>query len=307
MKTVLLFSGQGSQQVGMGRSLCKAFPMARKRFEQAEAILGWPLRNLVFEGPETALTQTIHCQPALYVHGYVVFELLKAAGQLTHVLGAIGLSLGELTALAAAQVFDFETGLRLVATRARLMQAACEATQGAMASLIGGEDAAIETLCSTFKIQVSNQNCPGQRVVSGPSDAVQAAVQAAQESGQFRRVIPLNVAGAYHSSLMESARQGFEAALAPVTLKPPAFTVWSNVTGQAVSEPEAIRAGLPAQIVHTVRFEDNLKAAVAAGATHFYECGPGGVLSGLLRRTCPDIPCQKASEASDFEKLSTPV
>lgn len=300
---VLLFSGQGAQKVGMGKSLYEGSPLARSYFDAAEAILGWPLREIAFEGPEAKLTQTLYCQPALYVHSYVVFELLKQFGRLEGLLGAIGLSLGELTALAAAGVFDFETGLRLVATRARLMQSACESIQGAMVSLIGGDDAALLDLCSQYGVSFSNQNCPGQRVISGSTEAIEAAAQAAKASGAFKRVIPLNVAGAYHSPLMLSAKEGFESALAPVRLNHPDFTVWSNVAGSPYGGPETIKPLLSDQIVSTVRFEDNLKNAIAAGATEFYECGPGGVLSGLLRRLDPELPCLKFEEFVDFNPL----
>lgn len=295
-----MFSGQGAQQVGMGSRLYAAFESARRRFDQAEALVGWPLRAIAFEGPEEVLTQTLHCQVALYVQGYIVFELLRERGHLDGLVGAMGLSLGELTALAVAGVFDFETGLKLVAQRAGLMESACQATPGTMASLIGGNDAAIEALCKEFGVSLSNKNCPGQRVLSGPLDAMQKAIQAAQLSGTFRRVLPLKVAGAYHSPLMASAKSAFEAVLAPIEFKAPGFTVWSNVTGGALSDPAAIKAALPQQIVCTVLFEDNLLAASQQGVTHFYECGPSAVLSGLVRRTLPEAHVTTFCEPTDF-------
>ena len=172
MATALLFSGQGAQRVGMGRSFYDNSPLARSLYDEADAVLGYSLKQLCFDGPEDALTQTRVCQPALYVLGYVAYKLLEAQGRLADCRAALGLSLGELTALAAAGVFDFSTGLRLVAARAGLMQQACETTRGGMAALIGGDRALVEAFCREQDVDMANLNSPGQIVISGESDRI---------------------------------------------------------------------------------------------------------------------------------------
>ncbi len=284
MPTALLFAGQGAQKVGMGRSLYENSPGARALYDEANRVLGWDLKRVSFEGPEAELTQTRVCQPALYVHGLALLAALREKGGAGEPAMALGLSLGEITALAAAGAFDFATGLRVVGERGRLMQAACEQTSGTMASIIGEERAAVDALCREFDVEVANLNCPGQIVISGDRDRVGAAVAAARERG-MRKVIPLNVAGAYHSRLMEPARAAFAAFLEPIAVAAPVLTVFSNTTGGPVAEPAAIRAALVRQIVSPVRWEDCMRAAAAAGATEFIELGPGAVLAGLARRT----------------------
>ncbi len=299
MPTAVMFSGQGAQQVGMGRSLFAQAPTARALYERADAILGWSLSKVSFDGPAEELVQTRICQPALFVHGYALFHLLERAGKTAGFTVALGLSLGEVTALTAAGVFDFETGLRVVAERARLMQAACEQTTGTMASVIGEEPAKVEALCREFDIEVANRNCPGQIVISGETGTVDAALAAARERG-FRRVMPLKVAGAYHSRLMEPARAGFAAFLAGVTFARPRLITISNTTAQPVREPDEIREALVRQIVSPVLWEDCMRTAIAQGASDFLELGAGGVLAGLARRTDRSWPSKSAAEFVDL-------
>ena len=202
MATGLSFSGQGAQFVGMGQTLCQNSELVDDLYTSANSILGWDLKQICFEGPDEALTVTRVCQPALYLHGYGLYKLLEAKGYLKDIGVVFGLSLGELTALAVAGVYDFETGLRLVAERGRLMQEACDATEGGMASVIGGEATAVRDLCDRFDIQIANLNCPGQIVISGEKEKVADAVESAKEKSMgFKLVRPLNVAGAYHSRL----------------------------------------------------------------------------------------------------------
>lgn len=297
MSLALLFAGQGAQKVGMGKSLYDGSAAARAVYDQANEVLGWDLKKLSFEGPETELTQTKVCQPALFVHGSAVLAALKERGQLPEVKFALGLSLGEVTALTAAGVFDFATGLRVVARRGELMQLACERSVGGMAAIIGEERAKIAELCREFDIEAANFNAPGQIIVSGEKAKVDALVTAAKDKG-LKRVMPLNVAGAYHSRLMEPARAEFAQFLETVTFNRPAFTVFTNTTGQAVSEPAQIREALVKQVVSSVLWEDCMRSAVAAGATEFWECGPGAVLAGLARRT------DKAWVVKSFSELS---
>lgn len=284
MSLALLFAGQGAQKVGMGKSLYAGSAAARALYDEADRVLGWSLTKVSFEGPDAELTQTKVCQPALYVHGLAMLAALQEKGKVPTVDMALGLSLGEVTALAAAGVFDFATGLKVVAERGRLMQVACEKSTGGMAAIIGEERPKIEELCREFDIQAANFNAPGQIIVSGEKTKVDALVAAAKDKG-LKRVIALNVAGAYHSRLMEPAREEFARYLAGVEFKTPRFTVFTNTTGQAVREPAQIREALVKQVVSSVLWEDCMRSAVAAGATEFWECGPGAVLAGLAKRT----------------------
>lgn len=285
----------------MGLSLFKHSTMAQSLYERADEILGWSLTQISFHGPEEDLVKTNVCQVALFVHGTVLFKLLKEAGRTANITTAMGLSLGEVTALTAAEVFDFETGLRVVAERARLMQLACEQTSGAMASFIGENTERVGALCREFDIEMANLNCPGQIVVSGTKDGVTAAVEAAKERG-FGRVIPLKVAGAYHSRLMEPARVGFAEFLSTIEFGVPKLTVLTNTTGKAVSEPDAIREALVKQIVAPVLWEDCMREAASLGVTDFIELGPGAVLSGLARRTDRSWPVKSLAEFADLDK-----
>ncbi len=284
MSLALIFAGQGAQKVGMGKSLYEGSAAARALYDEANAVLGWDLKNICFAGPEAELTQTKVCQPALYVHGLAVVGALRELGKLPAVTFALGLSLGEVTALAAAGVFDFATGLKIVAERGRLMQLACEKSVGGMAAIIGEDRARVAELCAEFGIEAANFNAPGQIIVSGDKAKVDALVAAAKDKG-LKRVMALNVAGAYHSRLMEPARAAFAAYLAGISFRRPQLTVFSNTTGQVVAEPAQIREALVRQVVSSVRWEDCMRACTAAGATEYWECGPGGVLAGLARRT----------------------
>jgi [acyl-carrier-protein] S-malonyltransferase len=221
------------------------------------------------------------------------------AGGLYNPSFALGLSLGEITAIAAAGACDFATGLRVVAERGRLMQQACEQSSGAMAAVIGEERVTVDALCREFDIEAANFNAPGQIIVSGEKVRVGAAVAAAKERG-IKKIVPLNVAGAYHSRLMEPARAAFAAFLETVPFVPPRFTVFSNTTARTVGDAAAIRAALAKQVVSPVLWEDCMRAAAAAGATEFWELGPGGVLAGLARRTDKSWVVKSFSEYSDF-------
>ena len=283
----------------MGKSLYEASPAARALYDEANHVLGWDLSKLSFEGPDADLTQTKICQPALFVHGLALLATLREQGKLPEVKYALGLSLGEVTAYAAAGVFDFATGLRIVAERGRLMQAACEQTVGGMAAIIGEERTKVAELCRDFDIEAANFNAPGQIIVSGEKDKVAAAVTAAKERG-IKKVIPLNVAGAYHSRLMEPARASFASYLETVPFSTPRFTVFTNTTGQTLSDPTAIKAALVKQVVSSVLWEDCMRSATAAGATELWELGPGGVLAGLARRTDKAWTVKSFSEFTDI-------
>jgi [acyl-carrier-protein] S-malonyltransferase len=299
MATGLLFSGQGAQTVGMGQTLYQNSQVAKALYDEANEVLGWDLKSLCFDGPDQALTETKVCQPALYVQGYAIFSILKERGKLGDLKAACGLSLGELTALAAAGVYDFATGLRLVAERGRLMQLACDATKGGMAAVIGGTPEEVQTFCDEFDIEIANLNCPGQIVISGDNEKVLEAVAASK--GRFKLCKPLNVAGAYHSRLMKPARDAFAEFIQDFDFKAPEIVVYTNVTGQQVSQPQAIKDALVSQVVSSVRFEDNLRnMAVENGIDQFYECGSGKVLAGFAKRIDRELVVAPMSE---FEEI----
>jgi [acyl-carrier-protein] S-malonyltransferase len=285
MSLAFIFAGQGAQRVGMGKSLYASSPAARALYDEAKSVLGWDLAQVSFAGPEAALTETKVCQPALYVHGLAVLAALREhrKEELRPAM-VLGLSLGELTACATAGVFDFATGLRVVAERGRLMQEACERSTGSMAAIVGEERGTVQALCREFDVEAANFNAPGQVIISGEKARVASAVEAARARG-IKKVIPLNVAGAYHSRLMAPARDAFSAFLSGIVFNAPRFTLIANTTGGLVSDPAAIREGLVRQIVSPVLWEDCMRAAAAAGASEFWEFGPGGVLAGLARRT----------------------
>lgn len=283
----------------MGKSLYAGSPAARTLYDEANRILGWDLTQVSFEGPDAALTPTKVCQPALYVHGLALLAALCEQGKASEISFALGLSLGEVTAYAAAGVFDFTTGLRIVAERGRLMQLACEQTSGAMAAVIGEERAHLAELCRDFDVEAANFNAPGQIIISGETTKIAAAVAGAKERG-MKKVIPLNVAGAYHSRLMEPARVAFASYLESVPFAAPKFTVFTNTTGQAIADPAALKNALVKQVVSSVLWEDCMRQAAAAGATTFWELGPGGVLAGLARRTEKSWSVKNFSEFTDL-------
>lgn len=301
MSLALLFAGQGAQKVGMGKSLYENSAAARALYDEADNVLGWDLKKISFEGPDADLTQTKVCQPALFVHGLALLAALKEKGDAA-VAGAnyaLGLSLGEITALTAAGVFDFATGLRVVAERGRLMQMACEATRGSMAAIVGESRETVAALCAKFDLEAANFNCPGQIIISGEKQKIADAVADAKASG-IKKAIELNVAGAYHSRLMTPARDAFATFLETVPFAAPKMTVFTNTTGKAVSEPADIRAALVKQVVSSVLWEDCIVSAQAAGATAFLELGPGGVLAGHVKRTNKDWPVSSKSEYADL-------
>lgn len=290
----------------MGKSLVEGSAAARAIYDEANRVLGWDLKKVSFEGPEAELTQTKVCQPALFVHGLALLAALREAGRLpaAEPRMALGLSLGEVTAYCAAGVFDFPTGLRVVAERGRLMQQACEQTTGGMAAIIGESRETVQELCRAFDIEAANFNAPGQIIVSGEKTKVAAAVDAAKARG-IKKVVPLNVAGAYHSRLMEPARAQFAAFLETVSFAAPRFTVFTNTTGATLNDPAAIKAALVKQVVSSVLWEDCMRSAAAAGATEFWELGPGGVLSGLARRTEPKWAVKSFAEFADVAVVAT--
>jgi len=284
-KIALLFSGQGAQTVGMGKDLAAAYPVVADLFKQADDILGRSLSGIVWEGPDEELTKTGNCQPALYVHGLACLAALRQEIGDFPIAAAAGLSLGEFTAHAAAGTFDFATGLRIVEARGKLMQEACEATTGAMAAMIGGEENAVRDLAAEADVDVANLNSPGQIVLSGEAAKIALAVGLAKEHG-IRRATVLNVAGAYHSRLMESAYLKLGEILQATKFNAPKFPVICNVDALPVSEEQKIRETLQQQVTGTVRWIESIEyLADHEKIEQYIELGPGGVLAGLVGRT----------------------
>jgi len=282
-KTAFVFAGQGAQQVGMGRDLAAAFPTARALFDQADAALGYPLSGVCFEGPDAELTRTENAQPGIFLVSWVAMKLLQERIPGLAADATAGLSLGEFTALAAAGAMGFEDGLRITRLRGRFMQEACEATQGGMAAIIGLDEVPCREACEATGVTLANLNCPGQIVVSGPSDRIPAAIEACKARGA-RKAIPLAVAGAYHSPLMASAQPRLAAELARVTIATPSVPVISNVTAAAHGEAATIAPRLVEQVTSPVRWETGMRLLMSQGFTRFIEFGPGTALSGFLRR-----------------------
>lgn len=302
-KIALLFAGQGAQTVGMGRDLAGHFAAAETLFRDADDILGRKLSAIAWNGPMEELTRTSNCQPALYVHSLAALAALRSLAGEFAVGGAAGLSLGEMTAHAAAGTFDFATGLTLVQRRGQFMDEACAMTRGGMAAMIGATENDVRRLAADQDVDVANVNAPGQIVVSGELAKVEAAVGVAKEYG-IRRATMLNVAGAYHSRLMQSAFEKLEKALADAPIGSPRFPVVSNVTAEQVKTPEQIRQTLRDQVTGTVRWMDCMQRLVAMGCDFFIELGPGNVLAGLLKRTCPEVEVISVGDAESVQKCA---
>jgi [acyl-carrier-protein] S-malonyltransferase len=300
-KIALLFAGQGAQCVGMGRNLAEQFSAAADLFREADEILGRNLCDIAWHGPMEELTKTSNCQPALYIHALAALAALREVFGEFEVDGAAGLSLGEITAHAAAGTFDFATGLKLVEKRGELMDEACETTQGGMAAMIGGLENDVRRLAADEDVDIANINAPNQIVISGELANVETAVGVAKEYG-IGRAMMLNVAGAYHSRLMESAYVKLEKVLADVPMQAPHFPVISNVTGEEVQTPEEIRETLRDQVTGTVRWTDCIQRLIRLGCDFFIELGPGNVLAGLLKRTNRDINVMSVGDAESVRK-----
>lgn len=277
-----IFPGQGSQFVGMGKSLFESSESARNLFEQANQIMGFRITDLMFEGTDEDLKQTKVTQPAIFIHS--VIAALTAGDQFRPDMVA-GHSLGEFSALVANKALDFESGLRLVIARANAMQEACEANPSTMAAILGLDDTVVEEICSSISEVVvpANYNCPGQIVISGSKEGVRIACEKLTAAGA-KRALPLNVGGAFHSPLMEPARQKLAAAIDQTTFNSPLCPVYQNVNAMPASDPAVIRKNLVDQLTAPVRWTQTVKNMVADGALIFTEVGPGKVLQGLVKK-----------------------
>ena len=287
MAKAFVFPGQGSQFPGMCKDLYDAHKEAREMFRQADSLLGFSLSSVMFEGTAEDLKQTKVTQPAVFLHS-VVAQRLMTIEQPDMVAGH---SLGEFSALVACGALRFEDALLLVSARAQAMQAACEAHPGTMAAVLGLPDEQVDAICKNHKdgvVVAANFNCPGQIVISGEEEAIDAICPVFKEAGA-RRALRLPVGGAFHSPLMAPAAEDLKAAILKTEFHKPFCPIYQNVTAKASVEPEIIRENLLKQLTAPVRWTQSVQNMIADGATEFYEFGPGDVLKGLIRKINPDV------------------
>lgn len=299
----LLFPGQGAQAVGMGREFYEKFPSARKLFDQADSVLGVKLSKIIFEGPETELTKTQNLQPAIFVTSLAALECLRERVSGFTFQAAAGLSLGEISALAALKVFSFEEGLSLVQKRGLWMEEAASKTAGGMVSVIGLPREVCALVAQESGLEVANINAPEQVVLSGPKANIPKAVEIAQARGASR-AIPLNVSGAFHSSLMKEAEEKLVKLLVSIKFNVPQGLFISNVTGTIESDPEKIKVNLGRQVTGSVEWVNTLLGLKKKGVAKFFEMAPGKVLKGLTRRIDREIAVDNIETEADVLRIS---
>lgn len=294
-----VFPGQGSQFVGMGKDLYENDATARQLFDEADSILGFKITDVMFAGTDEQLRQTKVTQPAIFLHSVILAKVMGAAFQPAMVAGH---SLGEFSALVAAGAMSFADGVRLVSHRAQAMQRACEAAPSTMAAIVGLDDATVEQACKEVGgVVPANYNCPGQLVISGSVEGIDAACAALTAKGA-KRAIKLAVSGAFHSPFMEPARAELAKAIEETSFSAPICPVYQNVTASAETDPATIKKNLVAQLTSSVRWTQTVQNMIAAGATEFVEVGPGKVLQGLVRKTDKTVTVSGVSALADINK-----
>ena len=300
MSNCCIFAGQGAQVPGMGRDFAEADSEVMALFDKANAVLGFDLKKICFEGPAEELTKSNVCQPAIFVTSYAAYLMLQKRKP-TEFACAAGLSLGEWGALCAAGVLDFDATLKVLEARGRFMQEACAATPSGMIAIVGATPDQLQALCEATGCTVANINSAAQQVLSGSKDAIAAAAVKAKELG-IKRAIPLATAGAFHSPFMQSAREKLAAVLETISFNPPKFPVLSNVTGEPHSDdPEVIKATMLEQVTGTTNWAKDVETAKSLGATTFVEFGPGKVLSGLVKKIDATLVTTNVADMASLE------
>jgi len=306
--TAFVFPGQGSQAVGIGRDLASAYDIARETFDEADSILHSQLSKLMWEGPETELNDTINTQPALFVHSMASFRVFSHLYPDFQPAALAGHSLGELSALAASGALSFESGLRLVRKRGELMKEAGEQNPGSMAAVLNLDIPALEKVCAEASrenetVQVANDNCPGQVVISGAKTAVERAMQAAKAAGA-KRAIPLAVSIAAHSKLMASIQDEWNKAVNGAMKNDAKIQVIGNVVAMPIQSVAELRSDVQSQLQSRVRWTESVQLLIGQGITTFVEVGTGSVLLGLIKRISPSISGQTLGNPQDFEAIA---
>ncbi len=307
-KIAFIFPGQGSQLIGMGQQLAEEFTLAREVFREADRLLGYPLSTIAWEGPKELLDDTINTQPALFVHSIATLRVIQETHPDLFPNYVAGHSMGELSALVAAGSLSFEEGILLVRKRGELMKQAGELSPGGMAAIIGLEIDALEKICSSASqgqeiVQIANDNCPGQVVISGASAALNRAMTGAKEAGA-RKVVPLAVSIAAHSPLMIHAQEGFNQAVEAVHFNNPATPIIGNVNASLLENITAIEEDLQAQLNSRVRWTETIQLMLSNDVSTFFEIGSNSVLAGLLKRIDRSALCISIGNPADFEKLT---
>jgi len=301
-KIGFLFPGQGAQVVGMGKDLFDQSPAARSVFEQADAVLGYSISKLCFEGPESELTRTLYAQTAIFVTSMAALAALREKIPDLEPALVAGLSLGEFSALTASGSISFENGLRLIRIRAEAMEDAAQKNPGTMASVMGLDLAGCKAVAQEAGCEVANLNTPDQTVLSGTKESIEKACQLAEAKGA-KRAMPLKVGGAFHSSLMKPAQDRLQAALKDTPVLEPKCVFIPNVTAQQVSDPSAIRDLLARQLTSSVQWVETMATAKASGIIVYLEIGPGKVLKGLVRKCQPEFQVFNFGAVSDLKTL----
>lgn len=305
--TAFIFPGQGSQAVGMGRDLAAVFPVSKQIFDEADSILGFSLSKLMWDGPSEELNDTVNTQPALYVHSLAAWRVLSLRLPDLKPAALAGHSLGELSALAASGALTFADGLRLVRTRGELMKRAGTLAPGGMAAILNLDIPTLDKVCAEASregetVQVANDNCPGQVVISGAKPAVERAMELAKAAGA-KRALPLAVSIAAHSKLMASIQEDWNEAVQSDALTDASAPVWGNVAARALTSAADLRADIMLQMQSRVRWTESVKNMVSNGLTRFVEVGSGTVLGGLVKRIDGTVTSQALGNPSDFETL----
>jgi [acyl-carrier-protein] S-malonyltransferase len=302
MKIAYVFPGQGAQWVGMGRDLYQGFPSAKTVFDQADESLDFPLSKLCFDGPEDELLQTVNAQPARVTVSFACLQAMRETSQLEPAFVA-GHSLGEYTALAAASVLDFAATVYLARERGRLMHEAGQMTPGGMAAVIGLDEAVLSELCTESGARIANINCPGQIVISGAEDKLAKAMELAKAGGAHR-VIPLQVSGAFHTSLMQPAVDGMAEIIATLSFNQPTIPIIGNTTAQPLTTAEAVKEELLKQLCNCVLWQRSVEYMLGDGVSSFIELGPGRVLAGLIKRIDRDVNIINIGDAEAVKNIA---